>query len=91
MDLSLRTLQRYARLFVDNDLAGGVMNQATGTLVRESTATASPPAIVTCTCDVYYRVSMTQPFDREPEFGVTSTHCDLSRLVGKDGRTGGTT
>jgi len=34
-DLSLRTLQRYARLFVDNDLASEVMHTVTTTLVRE--------------------------------------------------------
>ncbi len=34
-DLSLRTLQRYARLFVDNDLASQVMHTVTTTLVRE--------------------------------------------------------
>lgn len=34
-DLSLRTLQRYARLFVENDLAGAVMHDVTTTLVRE--------------------------------------------------------
>jgi hypothetical protein len=34
-DLSLRTLERYARLFVDNDLAGGVLHEVTTTLVRE--------------------------------------------------------
>jgi len=34
-DLSLRTLERYARLFVDHDLAAQVMDQVTTTLVRE--------------------------------------------------------
>ncbi len=34
-DLSLRTLQRYTRLFVDNDLASEVMHTVTTTLVRE--------------------------------------------------------
>jgi hypothetical protein len=34
-DLSVRTLERYARLFVDHDLASQVMHQVTTTLVRE--------------------------------------------------------
>ena len=34
-DLSVRTLERYARLFVDHDLAGQVMHQVTTTLVQE--------------------------------------------------------
>jgi len=34
-DLSLRTLQRYTRLFVDNDLASEVMHTVTTTLVQE--------------------------------------------------------
>jgi len=34
-DLSVRTLERYARLFVDHDLAGRVMHEVTTTLVRE--------------------------------------------------------
>lgn len=34
-DLSLRTLQRYERLFAENDLAGSVMHEVTTTLVRE--------------------------------------------------------
>ncbi len=34
-DLSVRTLERYARLFVEHDLAGQVMHQVTTTLVQE--------------------------------------------------------
>lgn len=34
-DLSVRTLERYARLFIDHDLASQVMHQVTTTLVRE--------------------------------------------------------
>lgn len=34
-DLSVRTLERYARLFVEHDLAGRVMHEVTETLVRE--------------------------------------------------------
>ncbi len=34
-DLSVRTLQRYARRFVDHELAGQVMHEVTTTLVRE--------------------------------------------------------
>ena len=34
-DLSVRTLERYARLFVEHDLAGQVMHEVTTTLVQE--------------------------------------------------------
>jgi Transposase DDE domain len=34
-DLSLRTLERYENIFIENDLAGHVMHEVTTTLVRE--------------------------------------------------------